>query len=149
MARLLIAVIVFVVLIALAPAAPVPKGTDKTSLFFPTKVGVEWVYAEQDGDATLRVTAVEDKDGAKVVSGGVGGASVRDQCAAAGVAFFHKQNGGLRSKSGGRDLDGVVHGDMPAVSSAPVATAADRKRLVQFVEGRTSNDADRFSRAVV
>jgi protein gp37 len=30
---------------------------------------------------------------------------VRDQCVAAGVAFFFKQWGGLRPKSGGRKLD--------------------------------------------
>ena len=31
---------------------------------------------------------------------------VRDQCAKSGVAFFFKQWGGLRPKSGGRELDG-------------------------------------------
>jgi len=30
---------------------------------------------------------------------------IRDQCHARGVAFFFKQWGGLRPKSGGRELD--------------------------------------------
>lgn len=38
---------------------------------------------------------------------------VRDQCTAAGVAFFFKQWGGLRAKSGGRRLDGKVWGQFP------------------------------------
>jgi protein gp37 len=32
--------------------------------------------------------------------------SIRDQCLRAGVAFFFKHWGGLRPKSGGRELDG-------------------------------------------
>ena len=38
---------------------------------------------------------------------------LRDQCAAADVAFFFKQWGGLHSKSGGRLLDGEVYDEMP------------------------------------
>ncbi len=40
---------------------------------------------------------------------------IRDTCAEAEVAFFHKQWGGLRPKSGGRELDGREHNAMPAV----------------------------------
>ena len=45
---------------------------------------------------------------------------IRDQCLAAGVAFFFKQWGGLTSKSGGRQLDGRTWDDMPA-SLPPVS----------------------------
>ena len=46
---------------------------------------------------------------------------LRDQCAAADVAFFFKQWGGLHSKSGGRLLAGKVHDDMPSACLTPVA----------------------------
>lgn len=39
--------------------------------------------------------------------------SLRDQCEAAGVAFFFKQWGGPHSKSGGRELDGREWSDYP------------------------------------
>lgn len=39
--------------------------------------------------------------------------SVRDQCDDQGVAFFFKQWGGLRPKSGGRLLEGVEWNDLP------------------------------------
>jgi protein gp37 len=39
---------------------------------------------------------------------------VRDQCKEQGVAFFFKQWGGLRPKSGGRDLDGRQWNELPA-----------------------------------
>jgi protein gp37 len=39
--------------------------------------------------------------------------SVRDQCNAAGVAFFFKQWGGLRPKTGGRMLDGREWNQFP------------------------------------
>ena len=38
---------------------------------------------------------------------------VRDQCLAADVAFFFKQWGGLRPKSGGRALDGAEWNQYP------------------------------------
>ena len=38
---------------------------------------------------------------------------VRDQCIEAGVAFFFKQWGGFRPKSGGRDLDGREWSQFP------------------------------------
>lgn len=40
---------------------------------------------------------------------------VRDQCNAAGVAFFFKQWGGIRPKSGGRTLDGKEWSQLPCV----------------------------------
>lgn len=39
--------------------------------------------------------------------------SLRDQCVDDGVAFFFKQWGGRTAKSGGRELDGEVHDEMP------------------------------------
>ena len=39
--------------------------------------------------------------------------SLRDQCQAAGVAFFHKQWGGRTPKAGGRDLDGRTWDEFP------------------------------------
>jgi protein gp37 len=39
---------------------------------------------------------------------------IRDACAEAHVPFFHKQWGGIRPKSLGRELDGRTHDDMPA-----------------------------------
>jgi protein gp37 len=38
---------------------------------------------------------------------------LRDRCVAAGVAFFHKQNGGRTSKAGGRLLDGRTWDEVP------------------------------------
>ena len=40
---------------------------------------------------------------------------IRDQCFAAGVPFFFKQWGGRTSKSGGRELDGKLWSQMPAI----------------------------------
>lgn len=44
--------------------------------------------------------------------------SLRDQCAAAGVAFFFKQWGGVFKKTRGRELDGRTHDAMPEVRRA-------------------------------
>lgn len=40
--------------------------------------------------------------------------SIRDQCAAANVAFFFKQWGGVRKEAHGRILDGKTHDEIPA-----------------------------------
>ncbi|MEW6472919.1 MAG: phage Gp37/Gp68 family protein [Actinomycetota bacterium] len=40
---------------------------------------------------------------------------LRDQCRAAGVAYFFKQWGGATAKAGGRDLDGQTYDEMPTV----------------------------------
>lgn len=50
--------------------------------------------------------------------------SIRDQCGAADVAFFFKQWGGLRPKSGGRELDGREWSDLPR-PPASYAVAAE------------------------
>jgi protein gp37 len=49
---------------------------------------------------------------------------IRDQCNASGVAFFFKQWGGLRPKSGGRELDGREWSDFPKPTE-PYAIAAE------------------------
>lgn len=59
-----------------------------------------------------------------LIAGGESGASarpmdeawvrdLRDQCGAAGVAFFFKQWGGRTPKAGGRELDGALYDEMP------------------------------------
>jgi protein gp37 len=50
--------------------------------------------------------------------------SVRDQCKAAGVAFFFKQWGGVRPKTGGRKLDGREWSQFPK-SPASYSIAAE------------------------
>jgi hypothetical protein len=72
MTRLLTAVLVGVAVLGAAPAAPVPK-EGAAPLYFPTEVGTKWVKRYGGGggahsDTTYTVTAVEDKDGAKVVT---------------------------------------------------------------------------------
>jgi protein gp37 len=47
--------------------------------------------------------------------------SIRDQCKAANVAFFFKQWGGLRPKTGGRKLDGREWSQFPKLSVAMAA----------------------------
>jgi protein gp37 len=47
--------------------------------------------------------------------------SIRDQCKAAGVAFFFKQWGGLRPKTGGRKLDGREWSQFPKLPAYSVA----------------------------
>jgi protein gp37 len=42
---------------------------------------------------------------------------LRDRCGEQGVAFFFKQWGGIRSKSGGRSLDGFKHDAMPRAAT--------------------------------
>ena len=51
---------------------------------------------------------------------------LRDQCQDAGVAFFHKQWGGLRPKSNGNLLDGRTWAQMPAGSQPSQLAAAPR-----------------------
>ena len=55
--------------------------------------------------------------------------SIRDQCLAAGVAFFFKQWGGTRKKLTGRTLDGRTHDDMPLPSPHAIADSRTRQRF--------------------
>ncbi len=43
---------------------------------------------------------------------------IRDACQQAGVPFFHKQWGGRTPKAGGRELDGQIWDEMPALATA-------------------------------
>jgi protein gp37 len=54
---------------------------------------------------------------------------IRDECQRQGVAFFFKQWGGIRSKSGGRLLDGRVWDEYPAGALERLKNA--RKQTVQ------------------
>jgi len=68
MSRLLAALSVLVV--ALAPAAPIPPPPKTTPLYFPTRVGTKRVYLNEEdkSERVELVTKVEDKDGAKLVT---------------------------------------------------------------------------------
>lgn len=68
--------------------------------------GIDWVIAGGEsgiGHRPIDPTWVRD---------------LRDACKAAQVPFFMKQWGGRTSKSGGRDLDGVIHDAMPVPVTA-------------------------------
>ncbi len=56
--------------------------------------------------------------------------NIRDQCAEAKVPFFFKQWGGVRKAETGRELDGAVWGELPATSTNPVPTIAERRRVL-------------------
>ncbi|MDR3485314.1 MAG: phage Gp37/Gp68 family protein [Bradyrhizobium sp.] len=49
---------------------------------------------------------------------------IRDQCKRDGVAFFFKQWGGIRPKSGGRQLEGREWSEYPRIQTQPESTAA-------------------------
>lgn len=74
--------------------------------------GIDWVIVggESGGPAERRI--------AELGRGHDWVASLRDQCQNAGVPFFFKQWGGIRSKAGGRELDGREWNEFPAVGSA-------------------------------
>jgi hypothetical protein len=55
-------------IIGLAPAAPVPPGAEKPTLYFPTKVGTKWVYQTGEKVETHVVHRVQKKDGCFAVS---------------------------------------------------------------------------------
>jgi protein gp37 len=60
--------------------------------------------------------------------------SIRDQCAAAGVAFFFKQWGGVRKSKSGRQLDGKTYDAIPERSDVPIADASSRRALAAGVD---------------
>jgi protein gp37 len=64
--------------------------------------GVDWVIAGGESGPGARPIHLE------------WAREVRDQCIDQGVAFFFKQWGGLRPKSGGRELDGRVWSEFPS-----------------------------------
>ena len=66
--------------------------------------GIHWVIAGGESGAGARHI---DPDWVR---------SIRNQCVDADVAFFFKQWGGRTPKANGRNLDGVIHDDMPQVA---------------------------------
>ena len=60
--------------------------------------------------------------------------SIRDQCDAAGVAFFFKQWGGVRKSETGRRLDGHIYNQFPARTKVTVPD--DRARATALREIR-------------
>ncbi|BBC98911.1 hypothetical protein YGS_C1P0167 [Sphingobium sp. YG1] len=70
--------------------------------------GIHWVIAGGESGPGARPMAIE------------WAREIRDLCAEQGVAFFFKQWGGIRPKTGGRDLDGREWNELPV----PVASRA-------------------------
>ena len=72
---------------------------------------------------------------------------LRDQCNAAGTAFFFKQWGGRTPKAGGRELDGREHSDMPggviALAHSDLSARPGRSTLTQPLVGRFPPAASR------
>jgi protein gp37 len=72
--------------------------------------GIHWVIAGGESGPGARPMAIE------------WAREIRDRCAAQRVAFFFKQWGGTRPKTGGRELDGREWNELPA--SLPSSAAA-------------------------
>ena len=70
--------------------------------------GIDWVLVGGESGPCARPV-----DAAWVID-------IRDQCLAAGVAFFFKQWGGVDRRKTGRILEGRTWDDMPAACSAPM-----------------------------
>jgi protein gp37 len=64
--------------------------------------GIHWVIAGGESGPGARILNIEWTR------------QIRDECARQGVSFFFKQWGGIRPKSGGRDLDGREWNEFPA-----------------------------------
>ena len=65
--------------------------------------GIHWVIAGGESGPGARPMQIE------------WAREVRDQCAEQSVAFFFKQWGGIRPKTGGRNLDGREWNELPAI----------------------------------
>ena len=68
--------------------------------------GIHWVIAGGESGPGARVLNIE------------WAREIRDECARQEVSFFFKQWGGIRPKSGGRDLDGREWNEFPATKVA-------------------------------
>jgi protein gp37 len=71
--------------------------------------GIHWVIAGGESGPGARPMNIE------------WARDIRNQCADSGVPFFFKQWGGLRPKSGGRDLDGREWNELPATMGVRAA----------------------------
>lgn len=63
--------------------------------------GIHWVIAGGESGPNARVLNIE------------WAREIRDECSDQGVPFFFKQWGGIRPKSGGRELDGKIWNEFP------------------------------------
>lgn len=84
-------------------------GVSAEPLLGPINIGdakPDWIITGGESGANFRVTEVEWVR------------SLRNQCAANGIAFHHKQWGGIRPKSNGCELDGREHKEFPAALAA-------------------------------
>ena len=71
---------------------------------------------------------------------------LRDRCASEGVAFFFKQWGGVRSKTGGRLLDGRTWDEMPTPRAARARmTRRQRRAWGYWTQREAPNAADYLS----
>jgi len=87
--------------------------------------GISWVISGgESGGAASRALVEQTATGWRPRAKAVQWVrDLRDGCAAAGVAFFHKQWGGPRPTSGGRILDGRECSDYPANRTATCTEA--------------------------
>lgn len=84
-------------------------GVSAEPLLGPINIGdarPDWIITGGESGVNFRFT---DRDWVR---------SIRDQCAANGVAFHHKQWSGIRPKSNGCELDGREHKDFPEALAA-------------------------------
>lgn len=84
-------------------------GVSAEPLLGPIKIGLwrpDWIITGGESGPGHRYT---DPDWVR---------SLRDQCAKAGIAFHHKQWGGVRPKDNGCELDGREHKDFPSQLAA-------------------------------
>jgi protein gp37 len=66
-------------------------------------------------------------------------ASIRDQCADAGVPFFFKQWGGVRKKRAGRSLDGHTYDEFPERQRNPVSPVTMALRWAKEIQEQYAN----------
>jgi protein gp37 len=84
--------------------------------------GIHWVIVGGESGAGARPIPREEV------------ASIRDQCAEAGVAFFFKQWGGVRKSTTGRVLDGRTYDELPHRVMVPSPPEPQRQRMLTQAE---------------
>jgi hypothetical protein len=66
--RLITSTLTLALVLAVAPAAPIPKERAKTPDYYPTALGSKWVYKVGETEMATEVTAVEAKKGARLAT---------------------------------------------------------------------------------